>query len=356
MPSSNELTPETPLWFVMTHLEMGRLERNLQDENARRLVQNKPLIEYFIPYKFVKERIAKEKVIAGVESSYELRYFIFIKATEKEMSALLDHDWNRFSRVRLQHYVGKDNKRVSVPDVMMRRFFNECVNQRGHYELWPPIWDIEKNDKVIIKQGPFAGETAYVIKVSHKRGRLDLTLGIPFAERILTIVKENVTRRQIIILNKDLANGLRDDFIDYTQDNLITILNRRANPQKRTQESDRKDAVMLDRLYRYHYYEIGGVTARRHFLALMLICARLRRDKEGQEKLRAQVQEELRMINAQGDARAATDTRAYLWIALYISTHNPEYRNAAKQYMQEHNPKSVKLRRFIALIREKNNF
>ena len=90
-------------------------------------------------------------------------------------------------------------------------------------------------------------------------------------------------------------------------------------------------------------------------MALMLICARLRRDSIGQQELTKQVQDELTAINTKGDTGSATDTRAYLWIALYIATHDPTYRDAVKQYKQEHDPKSPKLRRFISLIRQKNN-
>jgi hypothetical protein len=84
----------------------------------------------------------------------------------------------------------------------------------------------------------------------------------------------------------------------------------------------------------------------------MLICAHLCRYKDDEKQLREVIQENLVAINQRSESKAATDTRAYLWIALYISTQNPVYRNSAKQYVREHQPKSAKLRQFVALIRE----
>ena len=91
--------------------------------------------------------------------------------------------------------------------------------------------------------------------------------------------------------------------------------------------------------------------ARNHFLALMLICAHLCRYTAEETALRNRLLEVLEETNLRSESKAATDTRTYLWIALYISTHAPAYRDAAKQYVRDYQPKSIKLRRFVSLIR-----
>jgi hypothetical protein len=68
-------------------------------------------------------------------------------------------------------------------------------------------------------------------------------------------------------------------------------------------------------------------------------------------QLQKKVLDALAEINQRSESKASTDTRAYLWIALYISTHNPIYRDAAKQYVRDYQPKSKKLRSFVSLIR-----
>ena len=84
----------------------------------------------------------------------------------------------------------------------------------------------------------------------------------------------------------------------------------------------------------------------------MLICAHLCRYKDDEKQLREAIQAKLTEINQRSESKAATDTRAYLWIALYISTQDPVYRDAAKQYVRDYQPKSPKLRSFVSLIRK----
>ena len=84
----------------------------------------------------------------------------------------------------------------------------------------------------------------------------------------------------------------------------------------------------------------------------MLICARLLRDHVGQSELTQAALAELDAINAKPTAKAATDVRAYLHVALCIATGQPSYRDAAKEYVREYQPKSQALRRFVKLIRK----
>ena len=84
----------------------------------------------------------------------------------------------------------------------------------------------------------------------------------------------------------------------------------------------------------------------------LLICAHLCRYTADEELLREELLEILSQINKRSESKAATDARAYLWIALYISTNDPMYRDAAKLYVREYQPKSAKLRSFVSLIRK----
>ena len=83
----------------------------------------------------------------------------------------------------------------------------------------------------------------------------------------------------------------------------------------------------------------------------MLICAHLRKDTDGEHSLREEVLSLLADINSQSESRASTDIRTWLWIALYISTGEPSYRDAAKQYVKDKQPKSKKLQQFVRLMR-----
>lgn len=344
-----------PKWHVMLHPNIGNLERCLKETNVDRLQKGLPLIESFFPYSFIRERAEKEKPINGALPSEEVRDLAFIYASAETIKQLKSVGKGYAVYTYLRYYRNQKGESITVPDKMMRIFFNDCVNKRNRYEVWPSISGLKKKDKVRIMTGAFVGNEAYVVDISHSKGKLNLFLAIPLANGLVNICMRNVTRRQITIPDKDNTDALRDDFIDFTQNNLLEILSRRIKGNI-NEETARKDVAMLNRLYRYRNYNIEGNVARRHFLALMIICAHLRYDYNTRNALAAQALEEIEAINSQGEARAATDTRAYLLIALYIATRKAEYRDLVKKYVREHDPKSPKLRRFVSIIRKRNNF
>lgn len=332
----------TYCWFVMTHLEMGRFIERLKIENAQRLKEGKAMIEPFYPYDFLKR--------TGNPVSEDFVNIAFLKTTEADIRSLVSDEQKRGVSIRLRHYLDTNGNIATVPDKMMQVFLEACLKSRGQFEITPPISSIEVKDKVRITSGPFAGNEASVERVHLSRGSIQLELSIVLVSGVMNIRMCDVDKSKVTIINRDAADTIRTDFIEYTQNHLLLILKHRI---KREQNPDinRRDADMLTRLYRYRNNEIKSEAARSHFLALMLICAHLCRYTADEKQLRKQVLELLTDINQRRQSKIATDARAYLWIALYISTQDPTYRDAAKQYVRDFQPKSAKLRSFVSLIR-----
>lgn len=332
----------TSCWFVMTHLEMKRFIEWIKTENAQRLKEGKAMIEPFYPYDFLKKT---DNPVSG-----DFVNIAFLKTTEADIHSLVNDERNKVSRIRLRHYLDTDGNIATVPDKMMQEFLEACLKSRGQFEITPPISSIEVKDKVRITSGPFAGNEASVERVQLSRGAIQLELSIVLVSGVMNIRMCDVDKSKVTIINRDAADTIRTDFIDYTQNHLLLILKHRIN-REQDPDINRRDADMLTRLYRYRNHEIKSEAARSHFLALMLICAHLCRYTADEKQLRKQVLELLTDINQRRQSKIATDARAYLWIALYISTQDPTYRDAAKQYVRDFQPKSAKLRSFVSLIR-----
>jgi len=326
-------------WFVMTHLEMKRFQEWLKAENAQRLCEGRSIIEPFYPHDFL-----------NADVSADFANFVFLKATEADVDGLVNDKRNTQSRIRLMYYLDTDGSHATVPGKMMQDFLQACIKYRGQFEITPPIGSIEAMDKVMIKSGPFAGYEASVVRVQLSRGAIHLELAVQFVSGVMNIRMCDVDKNKVTILNHDSADAVRSDFIEYTQNHLLTILGHRV---KRVSDEtvNRRDAEMLTRLYRYRFHQVKNESARHHFMALMLICAHLCHYKAEETVLRGDVLDILSEMNKKSESKAATDTRTYLWIALYISTYDPAYRDAIKQYVRDYQPKSTKLRRFVSLIR-----
>ena len=329
-------------WFVMTHLEMKRFMEWLKTENAQRLKDGKAIIEPFYPYDFLKK--------TDDPVSDDLVNIAFLKTTEADINGLVNDERNQVSRIRLRHYLDTNGNIATVPDRMMQEFLQECVRHHGQFEITPPISSIEAKDKVRITSGPFAGNEALVERVRQSHGAIQLELSVELLSGVMNIRMNDVDRSKVTIINRESADVIRTDFIEYTQNHLLLILKHRLN-RETDANINRRDADMLTRLYRYRNHEIKNEAARCHFLALMLICAHLCRYTADEKLLCKQLEGMLSEINQRRQSKIATDARAYLWIALYISTQDPSYRDAAKQYVRDFQPKSAKLRSFVSLIR-----
>ena len=358
---------ESASWFVLTTLDPQRTEEQLAQENARRGTEkpSRSPMEYFIPYQFLKRRVSqghdrdvtdlphsRNSVQANNETRSILKRYIFLRAREKELEQFLKGEWNRWSSSRLQFYLDVHRQRVTVPDRMMASFIEACSDMQLQFELGSSLDGLAVGEEVLLRSTPFRGERAQVLAVEHTPNGLVLTLGLNIIANAMVLRLPHVSANDVTRLQGGKYTIDGSHLIDTIQRQLMTILSRRVHG-KSTDESRMKDSEVLDRLYTYRRHHFSTDASRRHFLALMLICAHLRRDRLGEAELSAQTKDELAAIATRPAAKAATDVRTYLQAALYLSTGDPTYRDAAKTYVREHEPKSNSLRQLVKLIRVK---
>ena len=327
------------VWYVMHHLNPEVIEQLLQQENAWRRQQGKSLYEYFVPYRFLPRAVpdqyakdAKEQTSRAAESNTlrsTLRHFVFVKATDQEITALVDRPWNREGCLHLLFYRTKSGQRITMSDKMMTPFITLCCENRQRFSFGPPIEQVETHDVVIISKGLFKDFEATVVDVQHTAEGISMTLGIPMFGGEKTLLLKDY-RFSDLNMPRSVEQLLDDQFIDHVEDALLGIIRSRLKGRE-TVESRRDDVITLNRLYHYSYVYIQDVPSRSRFRALMLLCATLRGDEEGRQSLIAEVQTLL-----QGITEATTDTEAYLMAVLYVATGNADYRTVAKHYRQQH--------------------
>ena len=366
-----------PMWFVMKHLDMKRFKAWLDVKNTERLDNHETVIEPFYPYDYLKARKettqvvpltetekkfiayhAKGKRVAipetktvVAETQNDFQDIVFLKALEEDIRALVNDAWNKAFRVQLRYLIDPATKQpAKVSNAVMDMFYANCVKYRGRFELSPPIDGIEKKDRVEIKRGVFSGQEAFVVNVRHSKGELHLELAVQLVSGIMNITMSDVKPEDVVLLNKTNVDAIRDDFIEYIQNKLLVVYEHRVKT-KNDAATRLKDAATLSRLFLYNTYHVEGRAAKTHFKALMLICAHLCKDTDSELTLREEALSLLGDINRQSESKASTDIRTWLWIALYISTNDPSYRDAAKLYVKEKQPKSKKLCQFVRLMR-----
>ena len=96
-------------WWLLRHLNPQVIDVQLSQVNEQRSAANREALVYFIPHQYAKEAFYKKESGKAynkmVKENNDLRstlhYYLFIKATEADVSALVSGEWNRASRLRL---------------------------------------------------------------------------------------------------------------------------------------------------------------------------------------------------------------------------------------------------------------
>ncbi len=84
---------------------------------------------------------------------------------------------------------------------------------------------------------------------------------------------------------------------------------------------------------------------------MILICTKQLKDKESSKKIKALVEKELNEIAQDTPNKRATDSWACLQVAMSLATENPAYRDAAKDYEKQYQPKSAFLHLLIQVVK-----
>lgn len=303
--------------------------------------------DLFVPYTMMGVR-SEDRDLSKESFSLRtaLRRYLFIDGDEQQLQNLMV-EWNRIYEDKL-FFLSSDKEtktHARIRDSEKRKIEEACRKFQNFPDLPMPSDGFRVGQTISLVGTPFetlAGECEILeVKPRTTAGSIDvrvrvLMFGIPFDNFHISFA--------------DTGNyGDYASRIASAQKKLLDIFSRRVN-KRSTQASRQQDDAVLQTIFDDSNLVYKEGAMKRHFLALMLICAHLKRDEEGVRRFTAAVDDELRAIATLRESKAATDTRAYLHIALFIATGDPKYRTLAKTYVAKHHPASTSLRKFVTLI------
>ena len=269
-----------------------------------------------------------------------LRRYLFVKGEEKRLETLL-REWNRTYDDKTFFLRSDRVHRSRISERDMETLKTVCGNEQVSLDMPLLLSEMEKGQKIPLVGTPFdiKDATYKLLDVKRKRG------GIVELQVELTLF--NVTFQNLFVTYLDpVDKNAHATLVATAQRKLLDIFKRRVGG-KRTEVTDHEARKALQSLFAKCDTPFPDGAMKRHFLALMLICAHLLADEEGTGRFTAEVRSELAEIAKLRESKAATDTRAYLHIALYIATGEPQYRQLAKTYVQKYKPGSPYLCQFV---------
>ena len=303
--------------------------------------------ELFVPYTVIGEK-KTERDLSKESFSLRtaLRRYIFIDGNEQLIQELIV-GWNRVYHDKLYFLtLDKEAKTHATINSREKKQVEEsCRELQNFPDLPMPSGGFKVGEKMSLIGTPFeklAGECE-IVEIKHRARenmvdvRVKVTMfGVPFDNLHISF--------------RDAGNyGEHASAVAMAQKKLLDIFCRRVEKKDNVMYR-RQDDMTLKSIFEDSNLVYKEGAMKRHFLALMLICAHLKRDEEAVRRFTGAVLSELRDISQLRESKAATDTRAYLHVALFIATGEKKYRTLAKGYVQKYNPSSPYLRRFVATM------
>lgn len=339
-------------WYVMTTNNPKHAKAHLEqwniavEENLRYGGQawEKP-IDSFIPYTAIDATVYEPDVVSEKLSIRSALYrYLFVQGELADVKGLISRV-NTQSDDRLFFLLVDQNNiesRATVSQSDLEAIIRVCSSEDSAIDFPLSVSDLKIGSEIPLPNTLFENDnTTYKIvdvipkKNGAYRVQLELTLfNIPFKQLFVTLY--NVS-----------ADTRFSEIVSNAQKKLVDIFSRRVN-DKQTEATKTKDELALREILKDSTMPFPAGAMRRHFLALMLICAQMLGEVQEKERLKQQVLRELDEIARVRESKATTDTRAYLHVAMYIATREPKYREYARAYVREHNPASPYLRKLVS--------
>lgn len=329
-------------WYVLTTSNPKHLEELLANANA----SCPGRYDSFCPYTSLPDESDKRGYGSKLSLRAALRRYDFVRIAndinEQQFVATVA-EWSRSSVSSILFLRNSNNSPARVSNRQLEMMRASC-----DAELIKPesldVNELKAGKRIRLAGTPFDAEESIehecvIQSVRRKKGgnielRVEMTLF-------------NVKFSNLLVTYEDPGAADRSSNMVYeAQQKLLAIFRRKIN-NKETDASRRKDEQTLQEIFSDRAVILPEGAMRRHHLALMLICTRMMDDKKGISQYTGLVDAELRDLERIRESKAATDSRCWLHIAMFIATGKPHYRNLAKAYIRQYQPKSTYLQQFV---------
>lgn len=329
-------------WYVLTTSNPKHLEELIAQANAL----NPGQYDSYCPY----TRLPQESGGTAADCQFSLRAalrrydFVRIpKSVSEQQFITTVAEWSRSSVNSILFLRNGDQTNAKVSNGQLNRMRACCDAELIRPENLS-LRDLKKGDEISLVGTPFDSEgdenrKCIVRSVTRKRGGM---VELRVETTLFNVRFPNLT----ITLEDGGASKKASDMVYDAQQKLLAIFRRKVN-NKETEATRQQDEKTLQTIFDNRSLVLSEGAMSRHYLALMLICARMINEEKALHQYIALVNAELNDLSRIRESKAATDSRAWLHIAMFIATGKPHWRNQVKAYIKKYEPKSTYLRQFV---------
>ena len=350
-----------------------------------------PPFEYFIPFAEMKlkpvDRHASDQddykpydaMLDERALRNDLHHFIFICATKEQVLSILDAPWVKVLKSKLYAYRDENGVPFEISNAEVERF--KTIVKRFDFQIinGEPSEDVHEGDDVTVINGPMTGSEGQVKEIRERDGQILLTVELSMFQEKMRIAVPGINIADVRLKTEKTQQLLQDPVVGRFEDELIELLCH-LHGKKGSHQLNKEDQLQLRFLYQYSdiVFENNPVNQAK-FAALMLICSYLMDNKKETERRLQEVEQLLKSevgglksevgceMSDVGSLKAdvgnsysslftlhssLNEITVYLTIALFIVTHKPELRKAAKVWVKSHPDCPLVLRRFLSIAKQ----
>lgn len=368
-------------WCILRHPDADLIGEILSGKRQVFNASEKPpySFDFFIPFEDLKLR--QRQVQNSPDDDYkdydamlderalrsDLHHFIFICASKDDIvKYILNSPWNKALTHRLYAYRDEHGDPVEVSNAEVQRF--KTVIKRYDFQIvnGEPTDEVREGDRVTVVSGPMAGSDGIIKEIREREGQILLTITFAMFQDKMHVAVPGIRISDVRLKSAEAQQLIQDPVISHFEDQLIELLCH-LHGKKGSHELNKEDQRQLRFLYQYTTIQFDDPANRAKFAALMLICAYLmndkpevaRRQQEVEQLLMAEVEKMSEVGCLMSDSNLQpqisnlkSELACYLLTALFIVTHNPEYRCQVKAWRQSHPDCPLVIRRFLSIAKQ----
>lgn len=327
-------------WYVMVHHSPQWIEvmlhREARGELLPREQQGTPLepFDFFIPFQFMRPDTADD-----VRALFH--QFVFLRASHERLRQILSADWNTRSRLHLYHYRDKEGQPIIIADSELQQLKSVLMNRQLKVFFGLPVEPIGQmavGDRVTLLIDEWKGRQGKIERVRFHADRVSMRVAVNILGQTRSVNFDDLHEGDVIFADHDTEQLLTGNLVRNVEEQVVQLLGRHC--RKGSAEQRRHDLPRLNRLLSYGAVDIEREDDRRRFTSLMLICASLLDERllidRYQSRLEQWLGADFLKSLAARPAVPHSALEAYMLVALFVATRQPQYRNAAKAYRKQH--------------------
>lgn len=310
----------------MIHLSPQLIETMLHmEQQGESCPVKSDSFDYFVPYLFMRP-----------DSTDEIReifhHFVFIRASQERLRAMVESEWNTRSRLHLRYYRDRSGKNITISEEEYQQLRSTILNRQLKIFFGKPVEPVGQmavGDRVTLLIDDWHGKQGKIERIRLKKGRVSMTVAVDILGHTKSVNFEDLHDGDVIFSDHDTEQLLTGNLISNIEGPIATMLEHYF--RKDNAELMRRDFPRLNRYFSYANIQIDSEEDRLCFTSLMLMCAVMLRESAVVERYQRQLSEWLGEVTV-----PRSDTDAYVMLALFVTTRNPRYRDAVKSYRKTH--------------------